>query len=387
MKVSFSLNKSKPAAGSAPSLKQPAAFASLGDDEPLDAAPTASGSSSKGATKVNKTLAAQAAPRLSKAQQKRIEAERRVDASVYEYDEVWDRMQAAKARQKEKKEVETLERKPKYINSLLQSATIRKLDHLRAEEKMIQREREAEGDEFAEKDQFVTQAYKDQMAEVRRAEAEEKQREELEKAKRGPSTGMTHFYRQLLEQTEEQHSATVAATTEKKKTAAPENLTITKPTDYTPVSDLERAAHAREEGKTVELNDDNQIVDKRELLSAGLNLSAPNTRRLGLNAGKRKAGSVEGDEPVVTNRAVGSAASQREINERRRREIQQQLADETERTAQELEERERQRAQRMVVKRNTEDDVKSARERYLERKRRKLETPTNGDEGKAGDGT
>lgn len=42
---------------------------------------------------------------------------------------------------------------------------------------MIQREREAEGDEFADKDKFVTQAYKDQMAEVRRAEAEEKKRE------------------------------------------------------------------------------------------------------------------------------------------------------------------------------------------------------------------
>lgn len=42
---------------------------------------------------------------------------------------------------------------------------------------MIQREREAEGDEFADRDQFVTQAYKDQMAEVRRAEEEEKKRE------------------------------------------------------------------------------------------------------------------------------------------------------------------------------------------------------------------
>lgn len=39
---------------------------------------------------------------------------------------------------------------------------------------MIQREREAEGDEFKDKDAFVTQAYKDQIAELRRAEEEEK---------------------------------------------------------------------------------------------------------------------------------------------------------------------------------------------------------------------
>ena len=42
---------------------------------------------------------------------------------------------------------------------------------------MMQREREAEGDEFTDKEAFVTQAYKDQMAEVRRAEEEERQRE------------------------------------------------------------------------------------------------------------------------------------------------------------------------------------------------------------------
>ena len=60
---------------------------------------------------------------------------------------------------------------------MLSTAATRRLDHLRAEEKMIQREREAEGDEFMDKEAFVTQAYKDQMAEVRRAEEEVKQRE------------------------------------------------------------------------------------------------------------------------------------------------------------------------------------------------------------------
>lgn len=41
----------------------------------------------------------------------------------------------------------------------------------------MQLEREAEGDEFLDKDAFVTQAYKDQMAEVRKAEEEEKKRD------------------------------------------------------------------------------------------------------------------------------------------------------------------------------------------------------------------
>lgn len=42
---------------------------------------------------------------------------------------------------------------------------------------MIQREREMEGEEFKDKEAFVTQAYKDQMVELRKAEEEEKLRE------------------------------------------------------------------------------------------------------------------------------------------------------------------------------------------------------------------
>src|SRR6266498_5441248 len=59
---------------------------------------------------------------------------------------------------------------PKYIQGLITSAATRKLDHLRAEEKMMQREREAEGDLYNDKESFVTQAYKDQMEQVRKAE-------------------------------------------------------------------------------------------------------------------------------------------------------------------------------------------------------------------------
>lgn len=408
MKVSFSLaGKAKPTTtGTAPPLKQPTAFASL-DDEPIDAAPTASTSRNVDA---NKQLAAQSAG-MSKALKKRIEAEMKVDETVYEYDEVWDKMQEAKLKQKEKKEIESKERKvrqdsascsipslmllrqPKYINNLLQMATTRKLDHWRAEEKKYQRERETEGDEFADKEQFVTQAYKDQMEAVRLAEEEEKQREGMHilpswtdafthvgmsaamQKKKGQSTGLAHLYRQLLDENDEQHAATVAATQSSKRVIGAEappvqNLTIIKPPELTQLSDIELAQLARAEGKYVELNDDNEIVDKRELLSAGLNLSAPNTRRLGR---PREHSTLKPGEQVQVHTAVGTAASRREINERRLREIQEQMDAEKERLKREAEQREREMTQRNIAKRNTEEDVMSARERYLQRKRRKLE--------------
>jgi coiled-coil domain-containing protein 55 len=118
----------------------------------------------------------------------------------------------------------------------------------------------------------------------------------------------------------------------------------------------------------VELNEDNQIVDKRELLSAGLNLSAPNTRRLGLHAPKKT------DDPTVeVHRAVGSAASRKEINERRTREIAVQLTEERERMVKEKERQESEATARLVARRNNDTDIQKALERYQERKRRKLE--------------
>src|SRR5882757_8951036 len=173
---------------------------------------------------------------------------------------------------------------------------------------------------------------------------------EKKKQKGAAPTGMAHFYRKLLEDSEQQHEEAVAAT-ETKRVIGPQppaqNLTITKPPELTPKSDLQLAQLAREQGKDVELNDDNQIVDKRELLSAGLNLSAPNTRRLGLQTPKQASGTGE----VQVHRAVGTAASRREINERRAREIRQQLEDERERAAKQKETNEEEARQRTILKR------------------------------------
>ena len=188
---------------------------------------------------------------------------------------------------------------------------------------------------------------------------------------------MTHFYRKLLDESEQNHEAAVAAT--QKRVLGPQgpspNLTIIKPIDHTPVSDLELARVAREEGKKVELNDDNQIVDKRDLLTAGLNLAAPNTRRLGL-VRNAKAQQQRDVDAVQAHRAVGTAASRKEINERRLREIQQQMEDEQTRLAREKQEADQDAMRRIVVKRNTEADVESARERYLARKRQRVEEST-----------
>lgn len=66
---------------------------------------------------------------------------------------------------------------PKYVSGLLKAAELRKKDRIRAEDKLIERERAKEGDEFGDKDAFVTQAYKEQQEELRRLEEEEQLKE------------------------------------------------------------------------------------------------------------------------------------------------------------------------------------------------------------------
>ena len=199
-KLSFAFGKPKPKENTspAPSLRKPVAFGSLDDDDPLDAAPTTSNAWSSKRHQTGRNIPASTSDgSLSRAAKKKMEKELSVDSTVYEYDEVYDQMKEAQARVKSAKAAEGAERKvgttmshlnhpvwfltsrvkPKYIGALLASAETRKLDHIRAEEFMIQREREQEGDMYADKERFVTQAYKDQMEKVRQAEKEEKERE------------------------------------------------------------------------------------------------------------------------------------------------------------------------------------------------------------------
>lgn len=194
---------------------------------------------------------------------------------------------------------------------------------------------------------------------------------------------MAQFYQKLLEEEAKAHEETIALTTSTsdpspgKQPQGP-NLKITKPPASEPQipdtrSDLELAKEAAQRGMQIELNDDNQIVDKRELLSAGLNLSMANTRKLGLGSSTAPTSSGAPSESANVHRAVGVAASRDAINARRAREIQTQIAEEEERLLLERKRREREARERVVAKRNNEEDVQSARERYLARKKRKLE--------------
>ncbi|KAL8897469.1 MAG: hypothetical protein Q9207_007199 [Kuettlingeria erythrocarpa] len=191
-----------------------------------------------------------------------------LDSSIYDYDAVYDSLHSKPKVFDSTAAAADEARKPKYMENLLAAAETRKRDQLRAKEKMLAKERELEGEEFADKEKFVTAAYKRQQEEVRKAEADEalREREAAERQKR-EGGGLKGMYKNMLERGEEKHASAVMAVEEakKKRTLGQEEVEgIGNGTKEKSEAEL-----ARDKGAVV--NEEGQVVDKRQLLNAGLN--------------------------------------------------------------------------------------------------------------------
>lgn len=193
-----------------------------------------------------------------------------LDPSIYDYDAVYDSLHAPIASSSPPSTVtKTSEpKKPKYMSQLLAASEVRKRDAVRAKEKMLAKEREAEGDEFADKEKFVTAAYKRQQAAMREAEAEEARREkEAEERRAREGGGMKSLYKGLLERDEERHAQAMKKV-EEGIAKGPEKIKREEEVK----EEKSEVELAREKGAVI--NEDGVVVDKRQLLSAGLNAGA-----------------------------------------------------------------------------------------------------------------
>lgn len=289
------------------------------------------------------------------------EAERRaqealeIDSTIYDYDAAYDAMHAKTAARKAAERANAEERRPKYMDSLLESAEQRKKDQLRARDKMVQREREAEGDEFADKEKFVTGAYKAQQEEARKLEAEEKKRQEADDEKRR-KFGMQGFHKQMLMEEEKRHQEAMEAAAEAARSGVKIEL------DEEPEkTEAQLARELQAQGKDIILNDEGQVADKRQLLSAGLNIIAkPKKTAAVAPAATRQSGSASNHS--------GRNANQRDIRARHTQMVAEQIEQAAKRKAEEEAEEQR-KLQRASKSQKTESDISSAKERYLQRKR------------------
>lgn len=121
------------------------------------------------------------------------------DPTIFQYDEVYDEMSAN--REEAKKAKSNVNRESKYINKLLVAAEKRKIEYESRIERKVQKEREAEGDQFKDKEVFVTAAYREKLEAMKKAEEEAQREEYLENIgdvlKQKDLSG---FYRHMYEQ-------------------------------------------------------------------------------------------------------------------------------------------------------------------------------------------
>lgn len=171
-------------------LSAPKAANVFGDDSDLD--------EDDGVDWVEKSLKAEG-EKLRMKKQTRINAERALaeDPTIYQYDEVYAEIHVDTKKKKEKKKEE-----PKYITKLLENAEKRKRENEVRVERMVQKEREAEGDMFKDKEKFVTASYRKKLEEFKLLEEQDKEKERLETigevTKQGNIDG---FYRHIYSQT------------------------------------------------------------------------------------------------------------------------------------------------------------------------------------------
>jgi coiled-coil domain-containing protein 55 len=283
------------------------------------------------------------------------------DPSVFDYDAVYDELKIAQNRKKEIAEKDREERKPKYMETILASAEVRKRDYLIAQERKYQKEREVEGEEFSGKEKFVTSAYKRQQEEMRQAEEEEKLRE---KKAREKSQGMAGFYRNMLEEEENKHELAVkaaSAAVKEGKVKKSEEEIEAEITREKQLADEARRLNAELGEEVIAINDDGEVVDKRQLLKGGLNVKPKPKPQL-------QTGKTQYEQEYEARReAQRNVHKEREARERQRRVIEEQYELKRKR-AQDEEKAKEEELMLRVKSKKTSDEVMSARERYLARK-------------------
>ncbi|CAK9305157.1 unnamed protein product [Gordionus sp. m RMFG-2023] len=118
------------------------------------------------------------------------------DSSVYQYDELYDDMKAKNEKVQLEKALEKKSHKPKYMTKILKHAQFRQIENDRRAESKIQREREMEGDEFQDKETYITDTYKEKMEQSLLRLEMDKKAEELENKDRENLT-FNKFYNNI----------------------------------------------------------------------------------------------------------------------------------------------------------------------------------------------
>lgn len=183
---------------------------------------------------------------------------------------------------------------------------------------------------------------------------------------------MTSFYKQVLDKKDAEHRALLLASAAKKVAATTTTSIDSNDTDQHLIAEAKR--------KGVQMNDNNEVVDKRDLLGAGLNVATkPKFGSFGSLASSDARIKERQDEyEAYKRKKVAEYDARRrhgrgdqDERERLSKEIEQQMVATKRKADQDQADKEAALQAAAATRRTTDDAVLSARERYLARKKQK----------------
>jgi coiled-coil domain-containing protein 55 len=178
-------------------LHKPAAIFSASDNDE-----SSRGDEDKAAAR--RRVGAEAVRSLQRAQIERAhEKALAEDASVFDYDGVYDSIQSARASQKRDRKAQRESDKTgaKYIATLVEKAKVREIEHERIRERRLLKERASEDALFGDKEKLVSASYKRKLQEMKRWDDADKRMDAMEAAEDVATRGgdaMAGFYANLL---------------------------------------------------------------------------------------------------------------------------------------------------------------------------------------------
>ncbi|CAI5445803.1 unnamed protein product [Caenorhabditis angaria] len=111
--------------------------------------------------------------RIQKAAEREHQKAQAEDPSIFDYDSNYDEIQSIKNEKKEESRKADKNRESKYAENIIKAHARRQLEQFSREERQQAKERVQEGDEFADKEVFVTGAYRKQQEDVKKYREEE----------------------------------------------------------------------------------------------------------------------------------------------------------------------------------------------------------------------
>ena len=244
------------------------------------------------------------------------------DPNVFAYDDALSDIKKGREATLREKDGEKIERKSRYIAQLKEAADFRKREQDVTYERRLMKEREKEDELYGDKEKFVTSAYRKKLEEDEKWKKEELEREQREKERevQGKSD-MTSFYANLMNR-----NVATGGDTATHSRKAPEPKLVH---SQTVVAQNEKKEE--EKAKAIE------TIDQKTKVSRG------DENKLPANAIERTAGD---DKRLVEEKSKDNVQKEAAVSE--------QVA-----------------AQKQV---DREEKAKSARERYLARKRKDLDS-------------